>query len=150
MASMSVNFVVLIFMMFTSAAKVPVRLIGRWSVGTAYNTPGPVGINAEQEKFIRGLHLVYTADHLQVCGKDISVQLIKANTLTDREFLQAYGFLPQVIGLKSLPITDLMLKPSDGMNACGEYEDPGVHVLIDSSGHVVMEVANDYLPLRKE
>jgi len=147
----NINFVVLILMMLTSSSeRVPLKLIGSWSVGKPYNTPGPIGINAKQEKFIRGLHLVYTADHLHVCGKKISAQPIKTRTLSDNEFLQAYGFLPRVIGMKSSPITDLTLSSSDDMNACGEYEDPGVHVLIDPGGHVVMEVANDYLPLKNK
>ncbi len=142
--------VLILIMSGSSSEKLPLRIIGHWSVGKPYNTPGPIGINAEQEKFISGLHLVYTDDHLHVCGKDIPVQPIETKVLTDNEFLQTYGFLPHVISMKSSPITALTLNPSDGMNACGEYEDPGVHVLIDPIGHTVMEVANDYFPLKKE
>ncbi len=133
----------------SSHDKIPVKLLGRWSVGVPYHTPGPIGINAEQEKFIRGLYLVYIDDHLQVCGKEISAQPISTKSLTKNEFLQSYGFLPQVIGMKSSPVTDLKLNLSNGMNACGEYQDPGAHLLIDPGGHVVMEVSNDYFPLKR-
>ena len=148
--SSKILLILLVMMPSFSSDKLPVNLIGHWSVGTPYHTPGPIGINAEQEKFIRGLHLVYTPDHLRVCGKQVSVQPVKAESLSNNEFLQAYGFLPHIIGMKSSPITDLTLNASNGMNAFGEYEDPGVHLLLDPSGHVVMEVANDYLPLKKE
>ncbi|HEY6375093.1 MAG TPA: hypothetical protein VIX90_06160 [Edaphobacter sp.] len=128
---------------------IPPVLIGRWDVGVPYNTSGPIGIDAKQEKFIRQLHLSYTAEHLRVCGKTIPIRPIKMKSLISDEFLETYGFLPHVIGMESSPIIDLTISPSDGMNACGEYEDPGVHVLIGSGGHIVMEVANDYFPLKK-
>lgn len=148
---MNIMSIALMVMMFVvSSGKLPVELLGRWSIGVPYDTPGPIGINAKQEKLIMGLHLVYSADHLHVCGKDVPAQPIEAKLLTSDQFLQAYGFLPHVIGMKSSQITDLTLNPSGGMNACGEYENPGVHVLIDQCGHVVMEVANGYFPLRKE
>lgn len=142
---------VVLFLVISSSSSqgLPPTLIGRWSVGKPYNSPGPVGINAEQEKLIRALRLVYTDEHLHVCGKDVSTQPIKIKLFKRDEFLQAYGFLPKVIGMKSSPVTDVTLNPSDGMNACGEYEDPGMHVLMDPNGHVVMEVANDYFPLLK-
>lgn len=134
----------------SSSENIPPPLVGKWVVGSPYDTPGPVGIDASQEKFVRTLRINYTIEHYRVCGKDISIQSISKKSLTDDEFLQAYGFLGRLIGLKSLPITDVTINPPGGMNACGEYENPGSHVLIDSSGHVVIEVANDYFSLEKE
>jgi hypothetical protein len=133
---------------------VPSVLIGKWSIGVPYDTPGPIGINAGQEKYIRGLHLSYTPERLRVCGKNVPIQPINMRTFTSDEFLQTYGFLPRVIGLQATPIIDLTLSSSNGitsngMDACGDYVDPGVHVLIGGNRHVVMEVANEYFPLRK-
>lgn len=145
----------LVLLMFAPAhpspsEPIPSVLIGKWYVGTPYRTPGPVGINARQEKFIRKLHISYSAGHLRVCGKDIPIQRVQIKHLTSDDLLQTYGFLPHVIGMDAAPIIDLIINPSDGMNACGEYQDPGVHVLIGQGGHVVMEVANDYFPLKKQ
>src|SRR5579884_1850018 len=126
----SLKLVILVIMLGFPSEKIPVNLLGHWSVGKPYNTPGPVGINAGQEKFIRRLHLVYIDDHLHVCGKEILVQPDSSKSLTENEFIQSYGFLPKIIGMKSSPITDLRLNPSNSMNACGEYQDPGTHLLM--------------------
>ena len=143
-------FVVLLLTMQNSPSeKIPVSILGHWNVGAPYRTPGPIGINAVQEKFIRGLHLVYMNNYLHVCGKEISTQPINTKSLTENEFLQSYGFLPHIIGMESLPVTDLKMNPSNSMNACGVYQNPGMHLLIDAGHNVVMEVANDYFPLKK-
>ncbi len=147
----SVKLITLAALMFApSSETIPSLLVGRWYVGAPYNTPGPVGIDPGEERFIRTLRLSYTTEHLRVCGKDIAIKLVKVKSLASDDFLQAYGFLPHVIGMESSPITDVTINPSDGMNACGDYEDPGVHVLIDHNGHAVIEVANDYFPIKKE
>lgn len=143
-------FVLAVPVLASSSENIPSFLASSWGIGIPYDTPGPVGIDANQEGFIRTLRITYTTKHLRVCGKDIPIQSINVKYLTGDKFLQTYGFLSHVIGMNSSTITDVTINPSDGMNACGEYEDPGVHVLIDSSGHVVMEVGNDYFPLKKE
>lgn len=144
-------FFVLAMPIFASSPEnIPSRLVGKWAVGTPYDTPGPVGITASQEKFVRTLRLNYAIGRYRVCGKDMAIQSISKKFLTDDEFLQAYGFLGRVIGMKSMPIIDITINPPGGMYACGEYNNPGSHVLIDGSGHVVIEVANDYFPLEKE
>lgn len=133
-----------------SSENIPPHLVGSWVVGRPYDTPGPVGVDANQEKFIRMLHIVYGTNDLRVCGKDIPVRSISMRPLDGDEFLQTYGFLGHVVGIRSFPVNDITINPSSGMNACGEHQDPGAHVLIDDGGHVVMEVANDYFPLQKE
>lgn len=132
-----------------SSKNIPASLMGEWVVGTPYSTPGPVGITASQEKFVRTLHIDYATDRYRVCGKSMVALSVGKKSLTDDEFLQAYGFLSGVIGMKSMPITDVTINPQGGMYACGEYNDPGSHALIDGSGHVVIEVANDYFPLER-
>lgn len=140
----------IIIMHCSPSDSIPSQLLGKWKIGKSYNTSGPVGINAAQEKYIRSLHLVYSSGSLHVCGKDIPIETTKIQSLTSDQFLQTYGFLPRIIGMEQSNVTDLTINPADGMNACGEFADPGVHVLIGGNGHVVIEVANDYLPLRKE
>lgn len=137
-----------VLMSARSPQRIPSLLFGKWDVGAPYNTPGPIGIDARQEKFIRTLHPSYTTGHLHVCDNDIPIHLVEVKSVTDDEFLQAYGFLPDIIGMKT-PISDVRINPSDGMNICGDYEDPGVHVLIGRNQHVVMEVANDYFRLTR-
>jgi hypothetical protein len=141
---------VVITMLFFPSVSIPSQLIGKWRIGSPYSTPNPVGINAEQEKHIRSLQLIYSAHGLHVCGKDIPLRTATLRSLTSDQFLQAYGFLPHVIGMEESTVVDLTINLSDGMNACGNFEDPGVHVLIGSNNHFVIEVANDYLPLKKE
>jgi len=127
----------------------PRELIGRWSVETAYVTPGPTAISAEGENVIRRLHFVHTRDHLQVCGKTIRIQRVETTSLNDDELLQTYGFLPRLIHMKA-PMVEVTLNSGQGTKACGEYENLGAHLLFDRSGHLVMEVANSYFSLKKQ
>lgn len=147
----SVKFVLLgIMMLPLPSGSLPSGLLGKWRVGTPYDTPNPVGITAEQEKHIRSVEIVYSPTNLHVCGKDVPIRTVEQKSLTDDQFLQAYGFLPRIIGMEQSPVLDLTINPSDGMNACGDFEDPGVHVLVGRDSHVVIEVANDYLPLKRD
>ena len=134
---------------FGSADVLPKVILGAWRIGQPFDTPQPAGLTAKQETYIRSLSLRYTTDTLTVCGKKLSIQPIKVKILTDDDFLQSYGFLPKIIGLQGASITDVSIHSNDMMNACGEYESPGVHLLLGKNGHVVMEVANEYFPLKK-
>lgn len=146
----SVKLVALILMMQTASSNaIPPALIGRWDVGKPYNTPGAIGINAKQEKFIRSLQIEYTADYLRVCHKEISLHPVTVKALTDDQFLQENGFLPRFIGMKASPTEDVTINPSGNFYACGDYLNPGAHVLIGRNGHIVIEVANDYFPLKR-
>lgn len=131
-----------------SADVLPKVILGEWHIGKPFDTPRPVGLTAKQETYIRSLSLRYTADTLTVCGKKLSIQPIKVKTLSDDDFLQRYGFLPKIIGLQGSSITDVSIHSNGMMNACGEYESPGVHLLLGKTRHVVMEVANEYFPLK--
>ena len=141
----------LVLTMFAVApGQIPASLIGRWKVGLPYDTPGASGLNAKQEKFIRTLRIVYFSEHLQVCGKRVPVEPVETKSLTIDEFVETYGFIPRLIGIRSSAITDVTLNSTSGMYSCSDYEDPGVHVLIGRDGHVVMEIANAYFPLKKQ
>ena len=132
--------------------RLPLLLVGTWNIGKPFETPGAVGVDAKEEKLILGLSLTYSGGHLHVCGKNVSAEALEAKPLTEDEFLQRYGFLPDVIGLAGATITDLTLDTSNHANPCafrGVHEAPGAHVFIDSRGHTVMELGNAYFPMRK-
>lgn len=133
-----------------SQAALPKAILGTWRIGPPSDTPLPVGLTAKEEKYIRSLRLHYSAETLNVCGKSIPVRPVKIQDLRNDDFLQEYGFLPEVIGLEGASISDVSIHADDMMNACGEYESPGVHLLLGQNGHIVMEVANDYFPLERE
>jgi hypothetical protein len=134
-----------------SLPSVPDALLGSWSVGVPYDTKPPIGINARQEARLRRLRIVYTKDHLRVCGHDVAIKTVTERRVTEDEFLQERGFLPSVIGFRTPNVLEIGLNYPDAFGACGEYIDPGSDLITDDAGkHVVMEVANDYLPLKKE
>jgi len=134
---------------FVSTDKIPSVLLGNWKIGRPFDAHQPVGLNALQEKYIESLHLRYTPERIQVCGKEIEITSLKSESLTSDAFLEKFGFLPNIIGLKSSTITEVNINLPRSMDACGQYEDPGVHVFIGDGEHIVMEVANDYFPLIK-
>lgn len=121
-------------------------LLGKWGVGTAYETTLSTGLNANQENYIESLRLEYAKDHLRVCGKEIGIQSIKAESLTEDDFVGRYHFHPEMIGVGTSGIVDVNISSADTA-ACGEYGDPGVHVFVGDNKHAVIEVANDYFPL---
>lgn len=149
------NLLVYAFLALLSAPttqKVPPPLIGTWDIGKPYDTPGPIGIDAKEEGFILSLRITYFGDHLHVCDRDVSAEPLKVEVITRYDFLQRYGFIPDVIGLARGPITDITLNASHGVNACdfsGVHVAPGAHVLTDQKGRSVVEVGNAYFPLTR-
>lgn len=145
----SVKILAMMFFMYPSVSGgIPSKLIGNWVVETAYNTPGPIGLDNDQEKYIKSLDVVYTSGSFNVCNKMVAVHSVSKTILTEDQFVQTYGFLPRLIGLKGT-IVDIILNSSDGTNTCGDFEDPGAHILIGDHEHVVIEVANEYFSLVK-
>lgn len=145
----SVKILAMIFAIYSSASGgIPPKLIGRWAVETAYDTPGPMGLDAKQEEFIKSIDIVYTSKSFYVCSKRFAVQSINKISLTRGEFLQTYGFLPRLIGFEG-KVTDITLNSSNGIGACGDFEDPGAHIFIAEGDHVVIEVANEYFSLKR-
>jgi hypothetical protein len=121
-------------------------LIGKWNVGTPYETNQASGLSTNQESYIEGLKLEYAKDHLRVCGKDIAIQSIQAEELTEDDFVGRHHFHPAQIGVGDSAIVELNINAADAA-ACGEYGDPGLHVFVGDNKHAVIEVANDYFPL---
>lgn len=129
---------------------VPDALIGSWTVGLPYDTKVPVGIDAHQEARIRKLRLIYTKDHLLVCGHEIAIKAVSQKRVSEDEFLQERGFVPSRIGFRTPDVIEIGIN-RNSFGACGEYNDPGTDLITDEAGkHVVMEIANDYVPLKKE
>ncbi len=124
-------------------------LIGHWQVGAPYETYQSAGLNGDQETYIESLHLEYAKDHLRVCGKEVAIQSIKAEALTEDDFLGRYHFHPDLIGVGASRIVDLNISSSGVSDACGQLGDPGLHVFVGDNKHAVIEVANDYFPLIK-
>lgn len=124
-------------------------LIGHWQVGAPYETYQAAGLNNTQETYIETLRLEYDKDHLRVCGKDIPIQSIKAEALTEDDFLDRYHFHPDLIGVGQSNIIELSITAPDAAPICGEVGAPGLHVFVGDNKHAVIEVANDYFPLVK-
>jgi hypothetical protein len=139
-------FAVVLLMASGSLKQSAPGLIGKWGVGTAYETNQPSGLNTNQESYIESLHLEYAKDHLRVCGKEISIQSIKAESLSEDDFVGRYHFHPEMIGVGTSGIVDVNISSADTA-VCGDYGDPGVHVLVGDNKHAVIEVNNDYFPL---
>ncbi len=125
----------------------PKAILGAWHIGPPSNTPQPVGLTAKQARYIESLRLHYSSETLNVCGKNIPIQPVKIKNLTNDDFLQLYGLLPEEIGLEGASVAEVSIHANDMMYACGEYESPGVHLFLGQNGHVVMEVANAYFSL---
>ena len=125
------------------------ELIGKWGVGTAYETNQASGLSSNQEGYIENLHLEYAKDRLRVCGKEIAIQSIKAEALTEDDFVGRYHFHPESIGVGPSGIVELNINSADNA-ACGEYGDPGLHVFVGDNRHAVIEVEGDYFPLVKK
>jgi hypothetical protein len=128
----------------------PNTLLGSWTIGVPYNTKPPVGINARQEAHLRRLRLVFTKSHFSVCGRELSIKMVTQRRVTEDEFLQERGFMPSQIGFRTQHVIEIEIN-RNSFGACGQYNDPGTDLITDDAGkHVVMEVANDYLPLKRE
>jgi len=132
--------------------RLPPLLIGTWNVEKPYNTPGPIGIDDKEEHLILGIHIIYSRDHLHVCGKDVPAESLKVESLSANEFLRKYGFMPDVIGLGKATVTEVTVGASHRVNACnlhGVYGAPGAHVFMDKEEHFVIEIGNAYYPLKR-
>lgn len=132
-----------------ASGQVPRQLLGEWLVGKSYDTVQPVGIDQSQANRIEAAHLLYTHDHLRVCGKDIPIESVSKKSLNEDAFVQATGFSPSFIGFKGTPVVEVSLNGWESTNACGDFLDPGVDVFIGPDSHVVIEVENAYFPLRR-
>ena len=127
---------------------VPPNALGNWTVGRPYDAGQPVGLDAQQEDRINGLNIRLAPDHIEVCGKNVSIKSIDVDQLTRDEFLRKYNFLPNVIGLKANSIVEVSINSLHSTSACGDFEDAGSHLFIGDR-HVVIEVGNDYFPLQR-
>jgi len=128
--------------------QLPSSAVGKWTVGKPYDVGQPVGLDAEQEGAIVGLVIKVSPSQLAVCGKDVPITSVKVDHLTSSDFLARYNFTPNLIGLGDADILDISLNKLHSTKACGDFADPGTHLLI-SKGHAVVEVGNDYFHLAK-
>ena len=128
--------------------QLPPSAHGKWTVGKPYDVGQPVGLNAKQEGAIIGLVIKVSSSQLSVCGRDIPITSVNVDHLTSSDFLARYNFTPNLIGLGDTNILDISLNKLQSTKACGDFADPGTHLLI-SKGHAVVEVGNDYFQLRK-
>jgi len=128
--------------------QLPSSVLGKWTVGKPYDVGQPVGLDAKQEGAITGLVIRVLPNQLAVCGRDIPIESVNVEHLTSSDFLAKYNFTPNLIGLSDANILDINLNKLHSTRACGEFADPGTHLLI-SKGHAVVEVGNDYFRLTK-
>lgn len=128
--------------------QLPSSAVGKWTVGKPYDVGQPVGLDAKQEGAMVGLVIKLSPSQLAVCGRDVPITSVKVDHLTSSEFLAKYNFTPNLIGLSDADILDISLNKLHSTKACGEFADPGTHLLI-SKGHAVVEVGNDYFHLTK-
>jgi len=128
--------------------QLPSSAVGKWTVGKPYDAGQPVGLDAKQEGAIVGLVIKVSPSQITVCGKDVPITSVKVDHLTSSDFLAKYNFTPSLIGLGDSNILDINLNELHSAKACGEFADPGTHLLI-SKGHAVVEVGNDYFRLTK-
>ena len=128
--------------------QLPSSAVGKWTVGKPYDAGQPVGLDAKQEGAIVGLVIKVSPSQITVCGKDVPITSVKVDHLTSSDFLAKYNFTPNLIGLSDVDILDISLNKLHSTKACGEFADPGTHLLI-SKGHAVVEVGNDYFHLTK-
>ncbi len=133
----------------TSLKQTAPALIGHWQVGAPYDIYQATSLDNSQESYIESLRLQYDKDRLRVCGKDIPIQSIKAEELTEDDFLGRYHFHPELIGIGDANIIDISIAAPDTAAICGQVGAPGLHVLVGDNKHAVIEVSNDYFPLTK-
>jgi hypothetical protein len=134
---------------YVTAQGVPPILIGTWGIGNPYDLGHPVGIDASQESYVRNLEIGYTPNFVYECGAEFAIQSVDIKTWSVKDFMIRYNFSPESIGLKGSHIVEVFINLIDGAKACGEgeYRNPGRSIFIGDNKHIVIEVANDYLPL---
>ena len=126
----------------------PSDALGNWTVGKPYDVGQPIGLDAKQEDKINGLNIGLAPNHIEVCGKNVPIKSIDVDQLTRDDFLRKYNFPPDSIGLKGSSIVEVSINVLHSTRACGDFEDPGSHLFI-ADRHVVIEVGNDYFPLKR-
>ncbi|MGG6462652.1 hypothetical protein [Solilutibacter silvestris] len=143
-----VVFLVTMLSTVQSGDHIPRVLTGNWSVGMPYDLGQPVGLDANQEKKIKGLNVHISGGYIEVCGKSIPVKSVSVETLSAKQFLERFNFSPVQVGLRGLRVTEVIINKYHSTNTCGDFEDPGSHLFV-SAGAVVMETGNDYFPLKR-
>ena len=138
----------IIALALSAEAPLPPIAVGKWTVGKPYDGGQPVGIDAKQEETLVGLVIKISPTRIAVCGKDIPITSVKVDRLTSDDFLAKYGFTPNRIGFSDAGVLDIDLNTFHSTNACGEFADPGTHLLANK-GHAVVVIANDYFHLTK-
>lgn len=133
---------------FLGEGQLPSSVLGKWTVGKPYDVGQPVGLDAKQEGAITGLVIRVSPSQLTVCSKDIPIESVNVEHLRSSDFLAKYNFTPNLIGLNDANILDISLNKLHSTKACGEFADPGTHLLI-SKGHAVVELGNDYFRLTR-
>ena len=131
-----------------AGGQLPSVALGKWTVGKPYDVGQPVGLDMKQEGTIVGLVINVSRSQVAVCGRGVPITSVKVDHLTSSDFLAKYNFTPNLIGLGDANILDISLNNLHSTKACGEFADPGTHLLI-SKGHAVVEVGNDYFQLTK-
>jgi len=127
---------------------IPSILMGHWAVGKPYDVGQPIGLNTDQEDNVKGLDISFTQNYVKVCGKTVPIRSANVDDLALGQFLKRYNFAPDRIGLRGSHVTYVFINRLHSTNACGEFEDPGTHLLV-SAENVVIETGNDYFPLKK-
>lgn len=120
----------LIAFAISAESPLPPSVLGKWTVGEHYEVRQPVGLNVKQEGSLIGLVIEVSPNQLAVCGRDIPITSISVVHLTSRDFLAKYNFTPNQIGLGDANILDIDLNKLDTTKACGEFADPGTHLLV--------------------
>jgi hypothetical protein len=139
----------MIAFIFLAEVQLPHIAVGKWTVGKPYVDVGqPIGLDAKQERAIVGLVIKVSPKQIAVCGRDIPITSVEVDHLTTSDFLAKYNFTPDRIGFSDGPLVEISLNKWHSTKACGEFVDPGTHLLI-SKGHAVVEVGNDYFRLTK-
>ncbi len=133
---------------FLAEGQLPSSVLGKWTVGKPYDVGQPIGLDAKQERAIVGLVIEVSPSQFAVCGRDIPIKSVDVEDLASSDFLAKYNFTPNLIGFSDAKIIEVNLNKLHSTDACGEFADPGMHLLI-SKGHAVVEVANDYFRLVK-
>lgn len=132
----------------SAECQLPASILGKWIVGAPYDAGQPVGLDAKEEDAIIGLVIKVSPSQLAVCGREVPITSVSVAHLTRSGFLAKYNFTPNLIGFSDANILDISLNELHSTKACGEFADPGTHLLVGKD-HAVVEVGNDYFQLVK-
>jgi hypothetical protein len=126
----------------------PTDIRGSWVLGKPYDLGQPVGLDQQQENEVVGTAIAISRDHIRVCGKQVPINTVALEHLTAAGFLARYNFRPNQLGFARGLISDVSINRYSSNNACGQFPDPGTHILLGGS-HAVAEVGNDYFVLQR-